>query len=130
MTDRPVERIKSLAMAFVDFGTDNVNIYDIMFNRPIKQYHDYIGTPQEEISYDEYHNSLKTMAFAIMVVRDYLDTRPDMADVDPRFLTIKMLSALHGIVSLHNSGVLFEMDDNPEIVLKKVIEDAIRSITG
>jgi len=129
-TDPPLERMRSLAYAFIEFGTGNVNIYDIMFNRPIRQHHDYIGTPQEALSYDEYSNSLKTMAFAVMVVRDYAETRPDLRDVDPKFLTIKMLSALHGIVSLHNSRILFEMDDSPDIVLKAVIDDALRSITG
>ena len=47
MADTPLDRYKNIAYAFVDFGTKNVNIYDIMFNRPIRQYSDYIGTPLE-----------------------------------------------------------------------------------
>ena len=126
----PLDRITKLANAFMEFGTENINIYDIMFNRPIPQYSDYIGTPQEELSYEEYQNSFKALAFAVMVVRDYAETRPELQSIDPKFLTIKIFSTLHGIISLHNSGILNEMDDNPEQVLRDVIDDAIRSVTG
>lgn len=125
----PLDRVKELARAFVEFGTENVNIYDIMFNRPIRQYSDYIGTPQEKLSYEEYHNSIKALVFAVTVVRDYIESRPDLANSDPKFLTIKFLSALHGIISLHNSGVLFEMDDNPELIMNAIIDSTIRSLT-
>ena len=126
----PLERIRALANAYVDFGINNVNIYDIMFNRPIRQYSDYIGTPQEALSFDEYNNSLKTLAYAVMVFRDYAETRPDLAKKDPKLLTIRHLSALHGIISLHNSRILFEMDDNPGAVLRSVIDNVIESLTG
>jgi len=128
--ETPLERIKALAYAFVEFGTNNVNIYDIMFNRPIRQYSDYIGTPQEALAFDEYNNSMKTLAYAVMIFRDYAETRPDLANIDPKLLTIRHLSALHGIISLHNSRILFEMDDNPADVLKAVIDDVIETLTG
>jgi AcrR family transcriptional regulator len=126
----PLDRIRALAHAYVDFGINNVNIYDIMFNRPIRQYSDYIGTPQEALSFEEYNNSIKTLAFAVMVFRDYAETRPDLSKMDPKLLTIRHLSALHGIISLHNSRILFEMDDNPRAVLDSVIESVIETLTG
>jgi AcrR family transcriptional regulator len=125
----PRERLEELARAFVEFGTGNINIYDIMFNRPIRQYSDYIGTPQEKLSYEEYHNSIKALVFAVTVVRDYVESRPDLAQSDPKFLTIKFLSVLHGVISLHNSGILKEMDDNPDLIMDAVIENMIRSLT-
>jgi AcrR family transcriptional regulator len=125
----PLERIMEVARAFVEFGTENINIYDVMFNRPIRQYSDYIGTPQEKLSYEEYHNSIKALVFAVTVVRDYIESRPDLAQSDPKFMTIKFLSALHGIISLHNSGILYEMDENPDLVMNAVIESTIRSLT-
>ena len=125
----PLERVRQVAQAYVEFGVKNINIYDIMFNRPIRQYSDYIGTPQEKLSYEEYRNSTKALVFAVTVVRDYIESRADLANSDPKFITIKFLSALHGIISLHNSGILFEMDDNPDLVMNAIIESTIRSIT-
>jgi AcrR family transcriptional regulator len=128
--ETPFDRLKALVYAFVKFGTDNVNIYDIMFNRPIRQYSDYIGTPQEALARDEYNNSIKALAFAVMVFRDYAETRSDLRVIDPKLLTIRHLSALHGIISLHNSRILFEMDEKPDVILNTVIDKVIESIAG
>ena len=130
LADTPLQRFWNMINAFVEFGTSNINIYDVMFNRPIKQYSDYVGTPLEGVSTDEFRNSIKTLAFADKVIRDYIETRPDIKPEDAKFLTIQNISALHGIISLHNSGVLRQIADDPEIVLKTVINNMMRSITG
>jgi AcrR family transcriptional regulator len=130
MADTPLQRYQNMTNAFVEFGTQNVNIYDVMFNRPVKQYSDYIGTPLEELSSDEFHNSLKALAFAVKIIRDYIETRPDLNPADAEFLTIQNISALHGIISLHNSRVLYQIVDDPEIILKNIVNNIMRSITG
>jgi AcrR family transcriptional regulator len=128
--DTPLQRFWNMTNAFVEFGTQNINIYDVMFNRPIKQYSDYIGTPLAELSSDEFHSSLRALSFAVKVIRDYIETRPDLNPADARFLTLQNISALHGIISLHNSGVLYQIVDDPEIVLKNIVNNIMRSITG
>jgi AcrR family transcriptional regulator len=130
MTDTPLQRFWNMTNAFVEFGTQNINIYDVMFNRPIKQYSDYIGTPLEELSSDEFHSSLRALSFAVKVIRDYIETRPDLNPADARFLTFQNISALHGIISLYNSRVLHQIIDDPEIVLKNIVNNIMRSITG
>jgi len=128
--DTPLQRFENMMNAFVEFGTSNINIYDVMFNRPIKQYSDYVGTPLEELSSDEFHNSIKALAFADRVIRDYIETRPDLNPADAQLITIQNISALHGIISLHNSGVLRQIADDQEIVLKNTVSNILRSITG
>ena len=128
--DTPLQRFWNMINAFVEFGTHNINIYDVMFNRPIKQFIDYIGTPLEEVSSDEFHSSLQALDFAVGIIRDYLETRPDINSDDAKFLTIQNISAMHGIISLHNSRVLDQIVDDPELVLKTVINNMMRSITG
>ena len=128
--DTPLQRFWNMTNAFVEFGTQNINIYDVMFDRPIKQYSNYIGTPLAELSSDEFHSSLRALSFAVKVIRDYIETRPDLNPADARFLTLQNISALHGIISLHNSGVLYQIVDDPEIVLKNIVNNIMRSITG
>ncbi len=128
--DTPLQRFWNMINAFVEFGTQNINIYDVMFNRPIKQYSDYIGTSLEEVSSDEFHSSLQALDFAVGIVRDYLKTRPDLNPDDAKFLIIQNISAMHGIISLHNSRVLDQIVDDPELVLKTVINNMMRLITG
>ena len=127
--DTPLQRVRNIINAFVEFGTRNINIYDVMFNRPIKQHSDYVGTSLEKISSDEFRNSLKVLTFAVKVVKDYRETKTDLKPVDQEFLAIQIISALHGVISLHNSGVLHQVAGDPEIVLKKIVDKTIRSIT-
>ncbi len=126
----PLQRFWNMVNAFVKFGTSNINIYDVMFNRPIKQYSDYVGTPLEELSSDEFHSSLRALSFADKIIRDYIETRADINPDDAKLLTIQNISALHGIISLHNSGVLHQIVDAPEIVLNNIVNNIMRSITG
>ncbi len=130
MGDTPLEKYSNMAYAFVDFGIKNVNIYDVMFSRPIRQYSDYIGTPQEALSYDEFRSSLKVFFLAIKVIREYRESRLDLEKVDPKILAIQSISALHGIISLHNSRVLYQIADDPDDDFKKIVESALRCVSG
>jgi len=130
MTDTPLDRCKKMAYAFVEFGTNNINIYDIMFSRPIRQHSDYIGTPQEALSFDEFRSSLKGLFYAIKIIKEYRETRPDLNPVDPKFLAIQSISALHGIISLQNSGILYQISDDPDITLKTITDNAMSCVIG
>lgn len=129
-SDSPLEKINNMAYAFVDFGVKNANIYDVMFNRAIRQYSDYIGTPQEELSFDEFRSSLKVLFLAIKVIREYRETMPDLGKDDPKFLAIQSISALHGIISLHNSGVFYQIADEPDADFKNIVDKALSCVTG
>jgi AcrR family transcriptional regulator len=127
--DTPLKRYKNMIYAFVEFGTNNVNLYDVMFNRPVRQHSDYIGTPQEALSSDEFRSSLKVLFLAVKITREYRETRPNLKKVETKLLTIQIISAIHGIISLHNSGMLSQIADDLDITFKKVIDNAIRLAT-
>jgi len=123
--DTPLKRYKNMIYAFVEFGTNNVNLYDVMFNRPVRQHSDYIGTPQEALSSDEFRSSLKVLFLAVKITREYRETRPNLKKVETKLLTIQIISAIHGIISLHNSGMLSQIADDLDITFKKVIDNAM-----
>jgi len=120
--DTPAGRYKKLIYAFVDFGTKNKDLYDIMFNRRIKQYSDYVGTPMEAMSDAEYHSSLRVLDLAIAVILDYNKTRPTLKKANPKDLAIQKIGALHGIISLYNSGSLSTMVDDPKNTMRKFVD--------
>ncbi len=124
----PVGRFKKLIHAFMEFGIRNMNLYDIMFNRPVRQYYEYIGTPQEEMSNDEHASSMRTFYLAVDTIRDYLKTRPGLKAADPNELAIQSMSALHGIISLYNSGSLATFADDPENTMKTFVDNVIHSV--
>ncbi|HUN54653.1 MAG TPA: TetR/AcrR family transcriptional regulator [Smithella sp.] len=128
--DTPLERFKSMIYAYVEFGKNNVNLYDVMFNRPVRQHSDYIGTSLEAVSTDEFRSSLRVLFLADKITRGYRETRPNLSKVETKLLTIQIISAIHGIISLHNSGMLSQITDDPDITFKKVIDNAIRLATS
>lgn len=130
MANTPLNRYRNLVNAFVEFGLQNVSIYDIMFNRPVRQHSEYIGTPQEEQSNDEFHSSLKVLFLAVQTVKEYRKTRPDLPPVNPEILTLQNFSTLHGIISLHNSGMFAQITDEPDATMKIIIENAMCCVTG
>ncbi|MBI5895266.1 MAG: TetR/AcrR family transcriptional regulator [Desulfobacterales bacterium] len=125
----PLARYQKMTQAFVAFGTQNINIYDIMFNRRLRQHSDYVGTPQEALSEEEFRSSLKVRSFSVKVIKEYRASLTVTNSADPEFLAIQATSMLHGIISLYNSGVLGEITPDPEGVLKKIMENAMRIVT-
>lgn len=119
----PLEKGKKMADAFIEFGIKNKNIYDVMFNRLIRQHSDYIGTPQEELSYDEFQSSLRVLFLAVEIFQEYLKTRPDLNKLDPKLFVIQIVSALHGLISLYNSGIFSQITDKPDTDFKLIIDN-------
>lgn len=124
----PREKISRLVDAFIEFGTTNVHVYDIMFNRSIPQYTDYIGTPQEALAFDEYQSSMQAFFFAVKTVSQYLETRPEKKQEDSKFTAIKLFSTLHGIISLYNSRILYEIDSHADLILRGIRDDILNQI--
>jgi hypothetical protein len=59
------------------------------------------------------------------VFKDYSKTRPDFERADPVTLVIQGLSALHGVISLYNSGILATIIDNPGDIVRAFAEDTM-----
>ena len=127
--DAPWRCFQNLARAFVNFGTANIHLYDLMFNRLIRQHRDYIGTPQERLSADEYHSSLRVLELTVEVIAQYRNTVPHAASIDPGDVAVQCFSALHGMISLKNSGVLAGITDDPERMLSEFTEKVICFVT-
>lgn len=127
-TADPGGRVEKLIRAFVAFGTRNPNIYEMMFTTPRLQYRDYVGTPLEEQAYEEYLSSLEGLLLAGQTLEDFLTAHPDKRTGDTRFMTIKLMSQIHGIISLHNSRILYDMTDDPEGTLESIVRGTLDTL--
>ena len=109
----PLEQMRALIATYIRFGTENANYYNIMFNWNVPKYMDYVGTVLEPIARVE-----KEVAFHFIEISKkpltILAKGTPITEEDLTFIIIRLWSALHGLVSLINSGSLreFEMDQN------------------
>ena len=123
----PGDRLRALVMAFIGFGTRNAHIYDLMFSRPRRITRDYAGTPQEDLAGEETRIALGAMNLAAEVLKEHMAADASLNVADPHYLIVKVISELHGIISLHNSGLLFDMVEKPREVLMKIAGEIIDS---
>jgi AcrR family transcriptional regulator len=121
----PVHKIKKIIKTFISFGKDFPNFYDVMFNRRVPQLSDFTGTSEEMMSRDEYQSSIRNLHLVIDIGKEVISSHPELEGIDTEFYFIKIFSELHGILSLHNSGVLKEMVDNPESLIDRIIDDLL-----
>jgi AcrR family transcriptional regulator len=121
----PVQKIKKIMTTFVSFGKNFPNYYDVMFNRRVPQLSDFTGTSEEMMSRDEYQSSIRNLHLVINIGKEVISSHPELEGIDTEFYFIKIFSELHGILSLHNSGVLKEMVDNPESIIDRIIDDLL-----
>jgi hypothetical protein len=99
-----------------------------MFNRPVRQYRDYIGTPQETMSYDELQSSQNVLSFALKTIQEYLKTRQDKQTLNLITIANCSIMILHGIISMSNSGTLPYMIRDFGKSLKTFIDETMGSI--
>ena len=128
--ESPLERYKNLTQAFVEFGIDNVHLYDIMFSRPVRQHSDYIGTPQEKLSTDEFRSSLRVLNLTVKVIDECRQANTNLEPMDPKNLAVQCVSALHGVISLYNSGILLQVTDDAGSALNEYVQNMMRFVTG
>jgi len=126
-SDSPGERLQNLAAAFIAFGTRNAHVYDLMFSRPRRITRDYAGTPAEHLAGEETRIALAAMSLATETLGEHLAGEGISGAPDPQYLIVKVISELHGIISLHNSGLLFDMVENPREVLMKISGEILDS---
>ncbi len=122
----PLSKIKALIRAYLDFGLQHAGLYEIMFTRNTPKFADYVGTPLEPTAAVEKNTALQLAALAAQVISDLISTRPDLKGLDPAYQTVQLWTALHGIVSLYNSRVLQEADEQYTATMERLAADLLR----
>lgn len=122
-------RIKGLVRAYVDFGTTYPGYYDLMFNLHTPKYIDYIGTDLEEVAAYEKATAMKNFHLVAGVIREFTGSGEDR-DQEIRDINIQLWADLHGIISLFNSRVLAEVDEDSRKALKRRVDNLVRQLTG
>lgn len=121
----PGLKVGKMVEAYIDFGIRKAHYYNIMFTSDTPKYRDYIGTDIEPTAYFEKQTALKLFDITSRALRDMDPGMKALSPENVRHLVIKIWSTLHGIISLYNSRVLPEVDDNPEQVIERIARDLL-----
>ena len=127
--DKPAAMMR----AYVDFGISNPDYYEIMFSRNTPKYADYKNTPMEPAATIEKQTALRVAEITSQAILSYVaasSRETPISGPDAGYLTIVLWSALHGIVNLHNSRVLQEVDAAAGPLIDRLIEDLLEKFLG
>jgi AcrR family transcriptional regulator len=121
--NNPLDRLREMIKAYLEFGISNADYYDIMFTRNTPKYTDYVGTKMEPVALFEKQTALKVADITTKVIAQIVEVNHCIPLDDARYRTIQLWTALHGIVSLYNSRVLQEVDEYTDEVIERIVED-------
>lgn len=118
--DDPYEKLFAAVGEYVRFGISNPDYYEVMFiSRGVPKFLDCIGTPLEMVAGREKETSIKLFLFISQGIAEDLN----MPEAEARYLTIKLWTELNGIVSLLNSRLLREVEEDTEPLIKRLVAD-------
>ncbi len=120
----PQERVKACIQQYVGFGIDYPDYYDVMFvNKNVPKYLESIGTELEKAASLDKEAGLKTLNFMARVFKELYGGDPSFCEEDARYLTIQVWCELNGIVSLRNSRLLYEVEENVGMLIEHLVSD-------
>lgn len=120
--DTPEARLKAAAEAYVAFGLDHPNLYNLMFTWHVPKFNDYVGTPVEPIAQAELETALGCPAYFIALMADCL---PPDSGIDEKTLQDEMIlvwAPLHGFVAGINNTLLDYMHPDPRALAEQVVQ--------
>ncbi len=121
-TDDPFEKLKAVWQAFVRFGMEQSNYYDIMLTLYIPKYRDFAGGPLEPLARKELTTALKVADLITGVLVEIAEAYGDIRKEDARIYFMQLLTGMHGIISLYNNTILAYVHEHPEDILDSLVE--------
>ena len=124
----PKKKLENMIRAYLKFGMDNPEYYEIMFSRNTPKYADYKGTAIEQVTLLEKQTALKSADITIQALSD-LFTNNKTVHIDTiRFRMLQIWFTLNGMINLFNSRVLQEVEDHVDAIIKRMTQDIMKTI--
>lgn len=117
------EKLKSLAFEYLRFGREHPHWYNIIFSMDTPKYADYRESPLAETAYREKQAGLKLITLTAALLEKELQGSLKREELSRRI--IRVWVTLHGIVSLANSRVLQEVEEDFSFLMDGLAEEIL-----
>jgi len=123
----PFEQFRAAVQAYIDFGLDQSNIYNLMFTWHTPKYNDYVGSPMEEVAAEELAAAMKCADFFYVILSACAGEDFDPQQNNIRRMLVPIWSHMHGYVSGINNTLLDYLDEKPLTLKNRIIDQIITS---
>jgi len=122
----PLKRVDAMIDAYLEFGLEQVNFYNLMFIWHVPKYNDYVGTAMEPTALVELETALKNPHLFVKAIQACTGKTDVLAENDAQLIVIHMWTQLHGFIAGYNNTLLDYMYACP-MELKKPMLDRIKA---
>ncbi|WP_051327108.1 TetR/AcrR family transcriptional regulator [Desulfatibacillum aliphaticivorans] len=111
--DEPLDRIEAMVSAFLDFGLNESNAYNLMFTWHVPKYNDYVGSDMEPAALLELQAALKIVDLFADAIGACASPGFFIQEEDSRKVLISIFTRLHGFIASYNNTLLQYMHSSP-----------------
>lgn len=119
------DKIRAWIKAYMNYGIQNANYYDLMCTFDVPKFSDYIGRKEESVARAELEAALRNASTWELIYADLSKDHTIFKPEDKWFHFVKLWAAAHGIISLYNSKVLNYIIEPTSEVLDKYVEQLV-----
>lgn len=127
--NEPVERLRQLIIAYIDFGISNPGFYEIMLDSNTPRYKDYIGTRMEPLAYEDKQLALDLFGKARRALAEIAETTGLFPKEDVFYRAFQLWTSVHGIITLLNRKIMYEVVEEPMPLIQKMADDLAKQFS-
>lgn len=121
-SENPLDRVAAMCRAFVDFGIEHANLYNLMFTWHVPKFKDYVDTPMEPAARVELETALTVSTLFMEHIAACGKGDTPMPEDQARFLMIRFWSQAHGYIAGINNTLLDYMHESPLAIKDDMID--------
>ena len=95
----PLGRMDAMLEAYLSFGLDQANVYNLMFILHVPKYNDYVGTSMEPTARLELETAMSVLDLFVGAIKACGHVSDSISDKDARFIMIRLWTHLHAFIA-------------------------------
>ncbi len=124
----PMLRLRAMTRAYLDFGINNANFYNIMFTWHVPKFQDYVDTPMEDAARFELEESQKVYLLFIQAAKEIAPDMEGVTNEQAQEAIIFFWSTLHGYIAGINNSLLTYMHADPLDLREPLLENLFKYV--
>ncbi len=116
----PIDALEKIIQAYLKFGFDNPDYYQIMLNSDTPRYLEYQDEKIEPIALKAKQMAIESISVPLGVIEAIHSFTPGLQGEDSQFRAYHIWITLHGMVTLYNRNILNELEQKPEKLITRM----------
>lgn len=125
-SEDPSERLGAMTKRFLAFGLSRPSHYHLVLSPHVPMYRDFFDSPSEDMAVRGLSGALRLRELIVRVFEEIAESSGDFTKEEIVLHSTRWLAGVHGILSLHNSGILSYLHDRPESALETLADLHLR----